>query len=232
MRCEPASASSTWRPMRSRSRATSVSCFCLSFASGPRSAKSHSSRGSSVAFHAWRGMGVRRLRSERGGESKESKLRASSKLDTRVGATRVGAPWMKLALPERRVCPWSEAVPGYRDMAMERRRGGGNPREGVSRARSRPPRARSPRLRASPLPRAADAYEAFQARARPADSKCGPGRESCFRAANSQQNVVTQRLLTRVSAPARMTRHPAAAPFPHHASRGRQRARSRRRVAS
>ena len=74
MRCEPASASSTWRPMRSRSRATSVSCFCLSFASGPRSAKSHSSRGSSVAFHAWRGMGVRRLRSERGGESKESKL--------------------------------------------------------------------------------------------------------------------------------------------------------------
>ena len=63
---------------------------------------------------------MRRPRSERGGESRESKLRASSsKLGTRVGATRVGAPWMRLALPERRVCPRSGAVPVYRDMPTE-----------------------------------------------------------------------------------------------------------------
>ena len=45
----------------------------------------------------------------------------------------------------------------------------------MSRARSRAPRARSPRLRASPLPRAADAYEAFQGTHAPGRVKLAAG---------------------------------------------------------
>ena len=124
-------------PIFAFSRATSVSCLRLSFARGPRSAKSHSSRGSPP----WSPPGfVRADQASRGAAVVAGETVAPRALGVRcsrasavavVGATRVGAPWMNDGAPDeealRRVWPRSP-IERARGRRARTGRGGGLPR--------------------------------------------------------------------------------------------------------